>query len=106
MASLTDLSSIALSVDFSRRINMAAFNCALAVMAESANTPSHAQRVIFAATILAGNSPNLLLAYGILNNTTIAAEADVSSPPGFAIPDGDLQFAMNSIFNAYAGVSN
>jgi len=44
----------------------------------------------------------------VLTNSTIAAESDVTKPTAgaYGIPDSDIQFAVNSLFNALAGVSN
>jgi hypothetical protein len=106
MASLTDLGYIAQDGHFQHRVNLAAVNAALAVMAELATVPSHALRITFAKSILSGSTNMLFLSYGILENSTISAEATITVNPDFSIPDADIQFAMNSIFNAYAGVAN
>lgn len=106
MASLTELGFIASDAHFQQRVNLAAVNAALAVMAEAVITANHAARVVFAKTILAGTANGLWLCYGVLQNSTIAAEAVIATAPDFAIPDADIQFAINSVFNAFAGVAN
>lgn len=105
MASLTDLGYIAQDAHFQQRVNLAAVNAALAVMAEANTVTAHALRVTFATKILSGSANVLLLAYGILENSTISAEAVITTAPDFAIPDSDIQFAMTTIFNAFAGIS-
>lgn len=99
----TDIYIVATAYGFMQRVNYALTVAAVGVMIEAANTASHAQRVVFAKQILAGGFPGSAY-YSVLTNATIAAESN-SASAGQAIPDADIQFAVNSIFNALAGVS-
>lgn len=102
-----NLMIIAKDVGFEDRIKYAMINAALAVMSEDGQTPSHAQRVTYAKLILSGTASVYEVAISVLNNSTISTEADITMTvdSGFAIPDSDIQFAVNSDYNALAGVS-
>lgn len=103
MASYSGLGQIASQSDFLLRIRYAAYHAAIDVFAEDPGTPSHAERVVYAAKVTSGSFDVSSVAYSVLTNPTIAAGAsDVTV--GNGITDGDLQFAVNSVFNALAGV--
>ena len=93
--------------NFQDRVRYALFNAALAVVAEVNTTANHAARVTFAQKIFAETNDIFAACDCVLNNATIAAEGDITAAPGgaFAIPDSDIQFAVNSDFNALAGVA-
>lgn len=85
----------------------AACVAAVAVMTEGEGVASHAQRVFYANSIISGNASLLSIARMVLTNATIAAEATVANgSPSYGITDGDIQFTINSVFNALAGVAN
>ena len=100
----TDIYIVATAYGFQQRVNYALTVAAINIMAEAANTANHVQRVALAKQILAGGFPGSAY-YGVLTNGTIAAEEN-SASAGQNIPDADIQFAVNSIFNALAGVAN
>jgi len=106
MASYVDLMFIANYVAFQNRVKYAFQLAAINVMAEDPQTPNHAERVTFADRVLSGLVAIFELAVGILTNPSIAAEADVELyvNASFGIPDGDIQFTANSMFNAFAGI--
>lgn len=100
-----DLMTISNDSRFQSRCNYYVNLAAINVMSESAGTTAHAQRVAFSKLII-GSSINLkYLASEVLTNATIAGEATLSGPD-FSIPDSDISFTVNSLFNALAGVSN
>lgn len=101
-ASFSDLGVIAENGDFQARVNHAMMTAAVAVAAEGA-VANHAMRLAYAVSIFNGSYNKIQAAAAILTNTTIAAEAQLA-PAGFGIPDGDIQFAANSVFSALAGV--
>lgn len=104
-ANLQDCNTIANDAAFRGRCREAVTIAAANVMAESNTTTSHAQRILFAASILQGGGSDYQNALTVLSNSTIAAEATTASLPGCtAIPDSDIQFAVNSLFNAMAGI--
>lgn len=106
MAKNKDLFTIANDFNFQGRCMVSAVDAAIAVMAESQNTVSHDQRVDYARRVLSNSAPAISIALAVLSNPTIAGGADVSLiDNGAGIVDGDIQFAVNSVFNALAGVA-
>ncbi|MBW2632255.1 MAG: hypothetical protein JRC90_10975 [Deltaproteobacteria bacterium] len=73
---------------------------AVAVMSEAAETTNHAERVVYAKNVLNGSASISEVAIGVLTNATIkvhlAALTDYTD---------DLAFVVQSMFNAFAGVS-
>lgn len=96
--SFQDLNELAQDPIFRGRCLYALQVAAVAVMAESSGTPSHDKRVAFATSVLNGSCISYQIALAVLTNPTIAAEAPT-------IPDSDIQFAVESLFDALAGVS-
>ena len=88
-----------------RRVKFFVTKAATAVMAEDAQTASHAERVVFAKTVLDGTYSASNYSLACLANSTIQAAGDAGASPLFGIVDGDLEFTVNSLFNAMAGVS-
>jgi hypothetical protein len=88
---------------FQGRINYAMMTSAIAIYNESAGTTGHVARVAFAKLVLSGSYNVTAAALAILTNSTIAAEATMSPTPGANIPDADIQFSANSVWNAMAG---
>lgn len=95
-------SSAPLSTEFQQRVNYAMSVAAVAVYSESTGTTGHAIRAAFATRVLNGNFNLVAACFAVLTNPTIAAEA-VPGQSGNNIPDADIQFAINSIWNALAG---
>lgn len=106
MASFDNLNTIASNAGFQSRCQYALTDAAVNVMAESNETASHQQRVNYARQVIAGSINVLQLAFTVLTNSTIAAEANVQTTPDYAIPDSDIQFAVNSLFNTLAGIGS
>ncbi len=71
---------------------------AVSVMAEAADTAKHAERVVFAKTILAGSASVPLYALGVTTNATVKGHIDAGTSY-----DDLLEFTVNSLFTAYAG---
>lgn len=82
------------SVEFRQRIEYLAIKSAIAVVNEDAGTANHAARLVFAKKILGGTAPIGEIALAVMTNSTIASEGNASS-------DADLEFTINSIFNAF-----
>ncbi len=102
MADYDDLITIAGNNGFQNRVKYALTSAAISVFNESSSTTGHTARVGYARSILDGsiNLPSATLA--VLTNTTIAAEATLATAPNFGIPDSDIQFAVNSLWDALA----
>jgi len=102
MADYDDLIKIAGNSGFQDRIKYALTSAAISVYNELSSTTGHSARVGYATAIIAGNYNLAPAALAVLTNPSIAAEATLSSAPDFAIPDSDIQFAVNSLWNALA----
>jgi hypothetical protein len=63
----------------------------------------HAARATFAHAVTTGTFDLLGASFAVLGNSTIAAEAVYATQPDFAIPDADIQFAVNSLWPLLAG---
>lgn len=84
--------NLAIDETFIRRVQIAAVNAAIALMAAPATDPRLAN---YCASLL--NAPRMFaqnIAYGVAANPAITAETT----------DSDLQWTVNSIMSAYAGV--
>lgn len=106
MASFDDLETIANNAGFQGRVNHALQVAAENIMTEDPTTARHEDRVAFARKVINGEVSMAEVAQQVLTNATIAAEAVAATTPDFAIPDGDIQFAINSLFNVLAGIGS
>ena len=100
----TDLISTASNEEFSGRVMMIAFEVAQNVASEDPATADHDARMNYAEIIFRGDDkPNLMAAHVISSNPTIAA-AIAAEPAlhGSNVPDGDIEFALASIWTARA----
>jgi hypothetical protein len=76
---------------------------AIAVMAEEVTTPAHPTRVAYAKLILSGEASVREVCIGVLTNADV--ESAISNPE-IGNPYGvDLAYVVQSMFNAFAGVS-
>ena len=71
------------------------------VGAEDPGAPNHENRIAYCARIFTGQDGALLLAQHVAaSNPTIAATLETQG--GDAVPDGDIEFALASIWDARA----
>lgn len=103
MATFSQLGQIAPTVNFANRVRIAMQTAAAAVYSEVNTTPGHAARVAYATKVANGTYNLGEACFLVLTNSTIAAEAVVTTTPDNAIPDADIQFAVNSFWNLLAG---
>lgn len=104
-ASAKDLMTIANNGTFQSRVQYFMQGYALTVMAEANTVTSHSLRVIYANKVLTGTANVVQYAVAVVTNSTITGEASLTGTD-FSIPDSDIQFQVDSIFNSMAGVSN
>lgn len=105
MASYYDLATIALDPEFQKRINYAMVTSAVQICSEDTTTPSHTYRVAFARKVLDADYSIPHVTMAVLVNSSIAAEGSIGGQsPAYSIPDSDLQFTVNSLWNALSGV--
>lgn len=102
-ATYNQLAKIANTLEFQGRIKYAMNVAAAAVYSEVNTTPGHAARAVYATKVAAGTYSITDATYAVLGNATIAAEAVYATQPDFAIPDTDIQFSVNSLWNLFAG---
>lgn len=86
--------------NFQMRVEYFVVAAAIASTTESVSGSLHAQRVALAKNIL-NNSALYAPKFGlaVMSNSTLLAATDLS-----AIPDGDIQFVVNSIYNSFLGL--
>lgn len=109
--SALDLIATASDATFAGRVAMIMFKVAQAVATEAASEPNHDARLNYAGLVIRGEEkPQVVSAHVISSNPTIGAAIE-SDPPalGSNVPDGDIEFALSSIWTsrslAYASVS-
>ena len=87
---------------FAGRVMMLMFKTAQNVASEDPATPHDAERKAYAGLVIRGEEkPQLVAAHVISSNATISAAID-SNPAalGSNVPDGDIEFALASIWDA------
>ncbi|TAI63880.1 hypothetical protein [Bradyrhizobium sp. Leo170] len=97
-----DLIATASNADFAGRVMMLMFKTAQNVASEDPATPDHDVRIDYAGRVIRGDEqPQLVAAHVISSNPTIAATIE-SDPEqyGANVPDGDIEFALASIWTA------
>lgn len=75
---------------------------AVAILTEAIATAGHATRAIYAKKVLDGTASVEEFAIGVAGNSTIAAAMDGGAGDS-AVTDNDLEFAVNSLLNPFAG---
>lgn len=103
-ATFSDLATIAANANFQGRVNYAMMVAAQNVYSEASNTTGHPARAALAKQVASGGGVPAGTYLAVLTNATIAAEAVLATTPAYAIPDADIQFAVNSLWNLLAGV--
>jgi hypothetical protein len=103
--SYSDIINVAAKPAFKDRCAYAAVVAAVAVAAEDPNTKNHAARVAYANKVMSGSFNVNAIVFAVLVNPTISAESN-SSVAGENIPDGDLQFAVNSLWDSLSNVAS
>lgn len=102
-ANFAQLAQIAASQEFQQRVGYAMNVAASNVYSEAGTVTGHGVRATFATKVANGNFNLGAAALAVLTNATIAAEASIGVSLN-TIPDSDIQFAVNSLWNILAGV--
>jgi len=97
-----DLIVTARDDEFAGRVAMILFKVAQNVASEDPATAHHAERIDYAFRNIIGNeNPKLVAAHVISSNPTIAATINANPQnKGSDVPDGDIEFALASIWDA------
>lgn len=83
--------------DFRNRVEFYMVKAAISVTTEASGTAFHIQRQSLAEQILASAESHVTrFALGVITNPTILGYASHS-----VVPDGDIEFVVNSIYNSY-----
>ena len=84
---------------FYTRVSFISLKVAQAVASEDPSHPNHANRVAYSNRILTGQDNALLLANHVAaSNPTISATLETEG--GDAVPDGDIEYALATIWDA------
>ena len=101
---MSALDQIATASDatFSGRVMMLMFKTAQNVASEDPFTAHHTERIEYASMVIRGEEkPQLVAAHVISSNATISAAIDGDPAAlGSNVPDGDIEFALASIWDA------
>jgi hypothetical protein len=84
--------------DFYTRVSFLALKTAQNVASEDGSAPNHTERVDYANRVFRGDDNAALLAQHVATNPSIGAKLEAGEP----VPDGDIEFALASIWDARA----
>ena len=101
--SYADAGQLAKTDEFLRRVAYAMQSAAVAVYSEQGTVTGHAARAAYATKVSNGTFDLATAALVVLTNASILAEGNLTTTPGNGIPDSDIQFAVNSVWNLLAG---
>jgi len=86
---------LAMTPTFVARVQAAMVKSAIAVSSENPETPAHVTRVQWATQVLRDPAHYATrMAFGVAANSVITADS----------PDDAIEYTVNSVWNAYAGV--
>jgi len=105
MGTYNEMMGIANKNNTKDRVAYCLKKAAVAVMAEDAGTANHAERVVYAKQVLSGEASVVEATKAVVTNATLTSDGDITDAPDYGISDSDLEFTVNSMFNALAGVS-
>lgn len=106
MATASEAVRVADEATWQDRVEYFRLAAALDVVAEDPLTTEHAARVTYAQKII--GSGNNIAGYSLAvatNSTILAALSEATGSPDWGVSDNDMEFTVNSLFNAFAGVS-
>ncbi|SRR6266498_2564908 len=100
--SAADAYTVSTQVVFQSRVKFFMQKAAIAVLSEASSTDGHGVRVNLAYKILYGQINPSEYALAVMTNSTLQTEGTVANGTN-GISDSDLEFAVNSVFSAFAG---
>jgi hypothetical protein len=86
--------------EFYTRVSFLAVKTAQNVASEAPTASNHAARVAYANQVFRGHDNAALLAQHVATNPAIGAALEAGGPS--SVPDGDIEFALASIWDARA----
>jgi len=87
--------------EFYTRVSYISLGVAQDVASEDPGTANHANRINYSGRILRGDEDALMLAMHVVSANPVI-ESTVDSQGGDAVPDGDIEFALATIWDARA----
>ena len=106
MATPTEAMVIANNSTWKTRIKYMMQKGAVAVMAEAGSVSGHDLRAAYAKTVLSGEASIYQYSVAVVTNSTILTGLNLSTnPDGANISDNDLEFTVNSMWDAFSGVT-
>ncbi len=96
MSVSSDSMHVSQETQFVERVKYFMQKAAIAIMAETLSTTGHTERVAYAKKVLDETASAKEFTIAVLTNSTVAVA-------GSAATDSDLEFTVNSMFNAFAG---
>ena len=96
MSVSSDAMHVSQQPQFVQRVKYFMEKAAVAVMSETLSTAGHTERVAYAKIVLDGTASAIDYAVAVLTNSTVAAA-------GAAVSDSDMEFTVNSMFDAFSG---
>lgn len=105
MATASEAALIATEITWIDRVRYYRLYAAISVMNEDPLTPSHAERVLYAKAVINGQDNLEDYALGVATNDTVQAAMIVDDAPDWGVTDAAMEFTVNSLFNAFAGIS-
>jgi hypothetical protein len=100
--SALDLIATASDPTFAGRVMMIMFKVAQNVASEDPGTAHHTERLEYASMVIRGEEkPQIVAAHVISSNATISAAIEQDPGKlGSNVPDGDIEFALASIWDS------
>ena len=105
MATASEAVLIASESSWVERVRYFRLDAAIAVMNEDPLTDSHAERVAYATKVINGQDNLHDYALGVATSDPVLANMTPNNPPDWGVTDADMLFTVNSLFNAFAGIS-
>lgn len=102
MANSQEAMEVAARSDYQSRVRFYGQKAAHAVMSEAGTVANHAERVLWADSMLNGEENIYAMSVSTVTNSTIQAAADASAALQ-GVSDADLEFTVNSMVDAWAG---
>jgi hypothetical protein len=97
----SDIISEVSKPSFYQRVSYLSLGVAQNVASEEPTAANHANRVAYSNRIFSGEEDALLLAMHVVSSNPTISQT-VETEGGDAVPDGDIQFALASIWDARA----
>lgn len=100
----TSLEAVQVVGNLSPRVALFVTKASVAVMNEDNTTTNHTERAAFSIKVFVSDYDLIQYTYAVLSNSTILSGLDITEAD-LNVNDSDIEFVVNSVFDAFAGVS-